>query len=75
MDRVETSPASRRLAHLASVGATYGVWGSVGIFVRHLDLPATAISGWRLGLGVVATWVMGRARPGTLVVVRDYLAG
>jgi drug/metabolite transporter (DMT)-like permease len=66
---VDRSPASRRLAHLVSVGATYGVWGSVGIFVRHLDLPATAISGWRLTLAALATWVMGRSRPGTLVHV------
>jgi DME family drug/metabolite transporter len=58
-----------RLGHLAAVAGTYGVWGSVGIFVRHLDLSATAISGWRLALAAIATWVAGRARPGTLVRV------
>jgi len=44
------------------VAIPYAAWGSVGVFVRQIDLSSTAISAWRLLFAVVVIGLMMSAR-------------
>jgi drug/metabolite transporter (DMT)-like permease len=48
--------------NLGLVAVPYAAWGSVGIFVREIDLPPSAISAWRLLFAVLAITLMMSAR-------------
>jgi drug/metabolite transporter (DMT)-like permease len=57
------SPLADRLGNayqrdLALVAMPYAAWGSVGVFVRHIDLSPTAISAWRLLFAVAMIALM-----------------
>lgn len=45
------------------VAVPYATWGSVGLFVRWVDLPAIAIAGWRLLMAVVGISLIRALRP------------
>lgn len=48
--------------NLAVIAIPYATWGSVGVFVRQVDLSPTAIAAWRLLLAVVAIALVMSAR-------------
>lgn len=48
--------------NLAVIATPYAAWGSVGVFVRELELSAIAIAGWRLLLAVLAIGLLMSAR-------------
>jgi drug/metabolite transporter (DMT)-like permease len=48
--------------NLAVIATPYALWGSVGVFVRELDLSSVAIAGWRLMLAVMAIALLMSAR-------------
>ncbi len=58
---------SERLRHtyrrnLSLVAIPYAAWGTVGVFVRQIDLSSTAISAWRLLFALLAMALMMAAR-------------
>lgn len=51
--------------NLALIATPYAVWGSVGVFVRQIDLSAIAISAWRFLFAVLAIALVMLARAET----------
>lgn len=48
---------------LALVATPYAIWGSVGLFVRWIDMSAIAIAGWRLLMAVGGILAVMALRP------------
>jgi len=55
-------PRNSYRRNLSLVAIPYAAWGSVGVFVRQIDLSSTAISAWRLLFALLAMALMMSAR-------------